>query len=113
MPLLFLIFIDDIVTDIGANIRLFADDPSLYIIVEHPDTAALCLNNDLQTIPVWAHKWMVTFNPLKTEFLTISRKLNKPYHSPLYMCPKAALLFWFFGGFRCGVPLFIVMLVIY
>ena len=27
--------------------------------------------------------------------------------------PKAALLFWFFGGFRCGVPLFIIMLVIY
>ena len=27
--------------------------------------------------------------------------------------PKAALLFWFFGGFRCDVPLFIVMLVIY
>ena len=26
--------------------------------------------------------------------------------------PKAALLFWFFGSFRCGVPLFIVMLVI-
>ena len=26
---------------------------------------------------------------------------------------KAALLFWFFGGFRCGVPLFVVMLVIY
>ena len=27
--------------------------------------------------------------------------------------PKAALLFWFFCGFRCGTPLFIVMLVIY
>ena len=27
--------------------------------------------------------------------------------------PKAALLFWFFGCFRCGVPLFIVMLVVY
>ena len=26
---------------------------------------------------------------------------------------KAALLFWFFGGFRCGVPLFMVMLFIY
>ena len=25
----------------------------------------------------------------------------------------AALLFWFFGGFRCDVPLFIVILVIY
>ena len=27
--------------------------------------------------------------------------------------PNAALLFWFFGGFRCGVPLFIVIFVIY
>ena len=27
--------------------------------------------------------------------------------------PEAALLFWFFGGFRCGVPLYVVMLVIY
>ena len=27
--------------------------------------------------------------------------------------PKATLLFWLFGGFRCGVPLFIVMLVVY
>ena len=30
-----------------------------------------------------------------------------------YGRPKAALLFWFFSGFSCGVPLFIVMLVIY
>ena len=27
--------------------------------------------------------------------------------------PKAALLFWFFGDFRCDVPLFIVILIIY
>ena len=27
--------------------------------------------------------------------------------------PKAALLFWFFGGFTCGVPLFFVIFVIY
>ena len=27
--------------------------------------------------------------------------------------PKAALLFWFFGDFRCGVLLFMVILVIY
>ena len=35
----------------------------------------------------------------------------------MYLCKrdvnKAAFLFWFFGGFRCGVPLFIVMLVVY
>ena len=27
--------------------------------------------------------------------------------------PQAAFLYWFFGDFRCGVPLFIVILVIY
>ena len=27
--------------------------------------------------------------------------------------PKAALLFWFFGDFRCDLSLFIVILVIY
>ena len=27
--------------------------------------------------------------------------------------PKAALLFWFFGDFRCGVSLFIVIRIIY
>ena len=27
--------------------------------------------------------------------------------------PKVALLFWFFGDFRCGVPLIIDILVIY
>ena len=27
--------------------------------------------------------------------------------------PKAAFLFWFFGDYRCNLPLFIVILVIY
>ena len=33
-PLLFLIYINDIVRNIGASIRLFADDTSLYIVVD-------------------------------------------------------------------------------
>ena len=28
-------------------------------------------------------------------------------------CPKAALLLWFFGDFRCGAVLFVVIHVIY
>ena len=43
-PLLFLLFINDIVTGIGSNIRLFANDTSLFIIVENPATAAELLN---------------------------------------------------------------------
>ena len=46
--LLFLIFINDIVTVIGSSIRLFADDTSLFIIVDNPDVAAEILNADVE-----------------------------------------------------------------
>ena len=46
-PLLFLIYINDIVTDIEASIRLFADDTSLYIVIEIPDASAAVINSDL------------------------------------------------------------------
>ena len=52
--LLFLIYINDIVDQIGTNIRIFANDTSLYITVETPDRAALLLNRDLQTVHAWA-----------------------------------------------------------
>ena len=48
--LLFLVYINDIVIDIGSNIHLFADDTRLYIIVDYPVTAAGCLNTDLQKL---------------------------------------------------------------
>ena len=35
-PLLFLLYINDIVENINSSIRLFADDTSLYIIVDDP-----------------------------------------------------------------------------
>ena len=79
-PLLFLVYINDIVCDINSTIRLFADDTSLYIIVENPITAANILNNDLDKVTNWANKWLVIFNPNKTESLLISRKVTKPVH---------------------------------
>ena len=84
-PLLFLLYINDIVNDIGSNIRPFADDTSLLLVVENPDTAAETLNSDLERITQWANTWLVKFNPAKTESLLISRKVIKPVHSQLYM----------------------------
>ena len=53
-PLLFLLYINDVVQDIGSNIRPFADDTSLSLIVEIPDTAAATLNSDLEKVTQWA-----------------------------------------------------------
>ena len=84
-PLLFIIYINDIVHDIGSTIKLFADDTSLSIIVDDPINDAQLLNNDLEKIQTWAKTWLVTFNPNKTVSVLISRKTNKPLHPPLKM----------------------------
>ena len=84
-PLLFLVYINDIVEDIHCKIRLFADDTSLYIIVDNPAEAAQMLNSDMEKINQWANMWLVSFNPAKSESLLFSRKINKPYHPPVTM----------------------------
>ena len=82
---MFLLYINDILQDIGSNIPLFTDDTSLFIIVDDPVTAAGCINTDLVRISKWASTWLVTFNPSKTETLLISRKPNRPVHPSLFM----------------------------
>ena len=84
-PLLFLIFINYIFKCIGASIRLFADDTSLYIIVNLPDQAAIILNTDLKIISDWANSWLVAFNASKTLSIIFSRKSNKFFHPSLFM----------------------------
>jgi hypothetical protein len=84
-PLLFIVFINDILTDINSTIKLFADDTSLYLIVDDPQETAHTLNDDLVKLHAWSTKWLVNFNPQKTETMTISRKLNKPHQPNLIM----------------------------
>ena len=68
---------------INSSIRSFADDTSLYNIVENPHDAAATLNFDLDKIYQWADIWLVEFNPLKTFIMTVSRMVTRPLHPPL------------------------------
>ena len=84
-PSFFLFYINDIVRFLNCNVRLFADDTSLYVVVENPAAAANILNDDLINVHNWADQWLVSFNPSKTESMVISRKCNKPLHPRLLM----------------------------
>ena len=84
-PLLFLVYINDIVSDIGSNIRLFAGETSFYIIVDNPLMAVETLNVDLENMSRWAATWLVTFNPNKSVGLLLSRKVSHPLLPPLFM----------------------------
>ena len=64
---------------------MFADDTSLYILVDSPERAAGIINTDLSKMSNWAIDWLVRFNTNKTISMLISRKLIQVNHPPLQM----------------------------
>ena len=67
--LLLLIYINAIVKHSAGSFQLFADDTSIYMIVDLPEQAAMVLNADLQTISHWANDWLVLLNANKTIYI--------------------------------------------
>ena len=71
-PLLFLIFINDISDDLHGMTRLFADDTSLSYSSLNIRDMQLLINTDLIRLSEWASRWLIRFNPQKTEVMLIS-----------------------------------------
>ena len=56
LDLFFLVCINDLTENLRYNVKLFADDTSLFIV-------ALDVNHDLALITLWVHTWRIFFNP--------------------------------------------------
>ena len=84
-PLLFLIYINDICDGIESEIRLFADDTTVYVVVDNPVSAANQLNSDLEKMNLWAKKWLVKFSSKKTKSMIVSLKRDEVLHPPLFL----------------------------
>ena len=85
-PLLFLIYINDISDNLESDVKLFADDTSLFSAVFDPNISAMTLNNDLAKINLWAYQWKMSFNPTvlkQAHEVIFSRKRNKIFHPSL------------------------------
>ena len=48
--LLFLIYINHLSNELSSNLRLFADDTSLFLVVQGTNLSATALNNDLNKL---------------------------------------------------------------
>lgn len=68
-PLLFLIYVNYITDNLLSITRLFADDTSLAFTISNVKDLEGILNHDLREISKWSRKWLVSFNPDKTEVL--------------------------------------------
>lgn len=72
-------YISDIGDGICSNLRLFADDGLLYLVIETPNDAAQ-LQNDLDNLSQWAAKWQMSFNNDRCKVLTVTTKRNPIQH---------------------------------
>ena len=84
--LLLSIYINDLSDGLTTNVRLFADDVSLFFVVDNINLSATNLNSDLTKINDWANQWKMTFNldPNKqAQEVIFSGKINKITHPPL------------------------------
>ena len=85
-PLLFLVYINDIVDNIKSDCFIFADDTSLFETVQKDmHRAANVLNADLNIIHLWCKKWLIRLNAAKTKCLLFSRKRQPTPALPLYL----------------------------
>ena len=86
-PLLFFIYVNDLSDDLATNVKLFADDTSLFSVVQNMNTSTTNLNNDLNKIRNWAIQWKMNFNPdpnKQAQEVVFSRKLQQKNHNPVY-----------------------------
>lgn len=74
-PLLFLLFINDMVRDISANVSMFADDCVIFSRIScRKDQDAL--NSALNAISSWCSSWQMDLNVQKCAVMTVSRQID-------------------------------------
>ena len=77
------VYVYDIPDNLSSNTKLFADDTSLFSVVQNSNTTAKELNNDLPKDNRWTYQWKMSFNPdptKQTQEVIFGRKPEKEYH---------------------------------
>ena len=84
-PLLWILYINDILDHLDSEVLLFADDTCLFATAPDPAQTAEILNRDLSKIHTWSKTWKVTFNPLKSKDMIFTRNLQVDNSPPLIL----------------------------
>ena len=82
-PLIFLVYINDMLENISSTTRVFADDALVYRIIRSMKDQTL-LQEDPDKLQDLEHKWLMQFNADKCEVIGITNKkrlLTQDYHN--------------------------------
>ena len=77
-PLLFILFIHDIVDEISSSIYLFADDTKLFRVIGHDDDRHM-LQSDIDKLVAWSNTWLLSFHPDKCKVLHVGNGQGHEY----------------------------------
>ena len=80
-PILFLVFINDLLEKLSSQVRPLADDTAVYLTIGGLDDGTV-LQNDLDKLSLWETQWYMEFNPSKCQvvWVTTARKaINTVY----------------------------------
>ena len=71
-PILFIIYINDILDNINSEGFLFADDTKIFKTILGKDDA-IALQSDIDSLEAWSDKWLLRFNPKKCHVLSLGK----------------------------------------
>ena len=77
-PTLFIIYINDLPDKISSFVKLFANDTTLYSVVNNKTDEDI-LQKDLDLLIDWSDKWLLKFNKTKCKHLHFGNNQVKKY----------------------------------
>ena len=77
-PLLFILYVNDIPDLIETNIRMFADDTKIFLVIQSFDDH-LKLQGDIDRLLQWSHIWLLRFNIAKCKLMRIGNSAPFSY----------------------------------
>ena len=86
-----LIYINDLTENLQSNPKLFADDTSLFALINDPNATAKQLSEDLDKIKEWAFQCKMSFNPdpsKQAQEVIFTRKVKKFVHPAIFFNNK-------------------------
>ena len=84
-PVLFVIYINDLLDNITSEGLMFADDTKLFRLITSREDA-LALQSDLQTLEQWSDVWDLGFNADKCHVLTLGKFENTQHTHRYTVC---------------------------
>ena len=77
-PILFVLYINDLPSNILSDVYMFADDTKIFNIIKSPEDQEV-LQNDLASLSVWSDKWLMKCHPEKCKVMHLGKAENTEY----------------------------------